>query len=345
MSDIKFEILKKLDNSFVEKWQSVWDNQSGAHFFNSPDWFMVCLQSFGIKNYSVFVGYRNEQIKVILPMVEVKKFGIKFLASPGGKYLDKNSLLLADNNKQALWKIIEKTSKYANIYLAEVNSDVKEQSPKNIFFKEASVNPYISLDENPFRFLPKKQKRDLLRRIRKYKDFELKVYGVNLQEHLSTIFNIEKQSYKRKKGRHIFDNLTARKLYDQISKNSGKALVAILHFQDKPISHMFGLVYKNVFMAYHMAYLEEYKKLVPGKILLMFLLIKLKEEGFKMFDFSRGDSLLKQQFSQQKKIQYDIYVIRNRSVRLYINSILLIQESFKNVKKDIKLFYQKIKGG
>jgi hypothetical protein len=90
-----------------------------------------------------------------------------------------------------------------------------------------------------------------------------------------------------------------------------------------------------------MAYLEDYRKLVPGKVLLYFLLPELVERGFTLFDFSRGDSLLKRQFTQQKKIQYDIFISKKVIVNCYISCIFFINSVWLFAKKYIKILLNK----
>ena len=78
-----------------------------------------------VKDCFIFVGYRDGQIKIIWPAVKVKKFGVNFLGSPGGKYLDKNSLLFIDNDIEIIGALINKILENVNIYLAEIDGEIK----------------------------------------------------------------------------------------------------------------------------------------------------------------------------------------------------------------------------
>ena len=345
MSDIRIEVIKELNNNFVGKWHEVWENQQNIHFFNSPEWFISCLKTFNIKNYSIFVGYRNEQIKIIWPVVKMRKFGINVLGSPGGKYLDKSSLLFVDNDLEIIEALVEKILKNANIYLVEINKEIKNNIVDlgiTRLIWQASINPYISLDLEPFRFIKNKQRNEIRNKIKKHQNsFSFKLYVDNLDRYLETIFEIEKKSFKRKKGKHIFNKKIAKNLFSNIISKQGNVSISLLYFNNKPIAHMFGLICKKRFLGYHMAYLEGYRKLIPGKVLLYFLLLELVKRRFTLFDFSRGDSILKKQFTQQKKIQYDIFISKKVIVNFYISCIFFVNGIWLFAKKYIKILLNK----
>ena len=248
--------------------------------------------------------------------------------SPGQKYLDKNTLLLASNNLNVLKGLINKVLENNNLYMAEIDKNTKKHIEKfNItnLIKPASVNPFIVLKPDPLRFLKSKQKNELLNKIKK-NDISIKLYRRNLEKYLKLIFQIEQKSYKRKKNRHIFNRSVARKLFRNIIDKYSDTLVYFLYFNGKPIAHMMGFCYEKNFLEYHMAFLENFKKFTPGKILILLLLLDLQKKRFLLFDFSRGDSLLKQQFTQERKIQYDVYITKNRMADLYIFLLLTLEE-------------------
>lgn len=333
MSDIKIEVIKNINSEFIKEWSTVWKNQQGAHFFNSPEWFISCLESFSIKKYFIFVGYQAGNIKVIYPVVKIRKFGVSFLGSPGGKYLDKSSLLYVNNSSGVVKALLEKMLKDDNIYLAEVDGNTKNKitsSGITSLVRPISSNPFISLDSEPFRFLKNKQRNEIRNKVNRYQNnLSFRYYTDNVDTHVGSIFAIEEKSFKRKKGRHIFSKKIARDLYSNIARVQGCASIAILCFNSKPIAHMFGLIYKKKFQAYHMAYLEDFRKLIPGKVLLYFLLPKLVERGFVQFDFSRGDSLLKKQFTSQRNTQYEIFLSKKKSsISIFLVSFFPIRSGY-----------------
>jgi CelD/BcsL family acetyltransferase involved in cellulose biosynthesis len=340
MSETTFKTIKKLDNDFIREWHEFWDKQQNAHFFNSPEWFISCLTAFNAKNYFIFVVYQSKKIKLIWPTVKMKKFGISFLGSPGGEYLDKNSLLFDNDDPTIIGALIEKILKDANIYMTEVDEKTKcniARTSTTKLIRQSSINPYISLDLEPFRFIKNKQKNEIKNKIKRYQgNLSFKLCEDNLRKHLATIFDIEHASIKAKNGKNIFSKKIARDLFNHISNGQNDALIALLFFNNKPIAHMFGLISKRSFIAYHMAYLKDYKNLIPGKILLYFLLPLLKEKDFTLFDFSRGESILKKQFAQQKKTQYEIFISDNTIINFYISCVFFINNAWLSTKKCIK---------
>ncbi len=341
MSGVKFRLIKEINNDFIRNWKNAWEGQGNSHFFNSPEWFIACLNSFNFKEYFIFVGTQDRKIKVILPLIRVKKFGINFFVSPGGKYLDKSTIFFVDDiNPIVIGALIEKTLEYGNIYLAEADKRIRNiitDLQVNRFVRQSSINPYISLDFNPFRFMKNKSKNEIKNKIKKYADYSFKICTDFFDKHIKTVFYIENNSFKRKRGRNIFDDKIARRLFLNIIRNREHVLIFLLYFKNKPIAHMVGLVYQRIFLAYHMAYLENYRKLIPGKVLLYFLLPELKKQKFDLFDFSRGDNFLKRQFTQQKKVQYDVFLPRKKMISLYLSFIFFIKDFWLLIKRNVKL--------
>lgn len=312
MNKIETKIYKNINKIFLNDWQILWNDSDCGHFFNSPKWFQICLETFKPKQYFIFATYQNGELKAVLPLTKSKKFGITVLCSLGGKHLEKSSIFIADDNAQILSSMISKIEKKGNLFLSEVGEELAvgiEKIKPNVLNSTISINPYIGLYADPRRYLSKKQARQFNNLFNKY-DSRLKHghYKKNLKRYLNTVFNVELKSTKKLKGKDIFSDEIARKLYKNIIKIAPEhVIVDVLYFGNTPVVTMFGLNYKNKYLAFHTSYRLDYRKLNPGKILLYKMINKLHKEKFNFFDFSRGGHMLKREFTPNFKLQYDVY--------------------------------------
>lgn len=341
----KVQLVKSLDYDIKSKWNDLWLKSDYSHFFNSLEWFKICIKTFSITDFYLFLYISGAgDLKGLLPLVKSQKFGIKVLISPGERYLDKSTLLIAKPEKVIISELIKAASKYGNLYLPELPEALMLDEFKGLLTETSSINPYINLLLDPLVHISNKQRNSIINKIETNKN-NLK-FNFNMRpnrELMKTIFKLESKSFKKKKGHHIFNNKEAIDLFRNIVDYSpSNSSVNLLYFKNKPIAHMFGLIVGEGFMAYHMAYLEKYRKLVPGKILLFFLLPLLQKTNFKVFDFSRGESVLKSQFTSDYAVQYDLYYTINKIVKLYWITILLIKKLRVKLKLYLKVkFFRK----
>jgi hypothetical protein len=157
------------------------------------------------------------------------------------------------------------------------------------------------------------------------------------------MFWIESQSPKPAQKRAIFHQSEARDLFSNISETYPLSRLYFLNLGRKPIAFLYGVLNreKTEFMAYNMAYLEDFRNYSPGVMLLFLLIDDLKDEGIKILDFSRGLNTLKSQFTSLSKEQYFLYIPKSP---LFLPLILLAiktNQAIRYYKRHIKEKYFK----
>ena len=300
-----------------------------AHFFNTPAWFISCLNTYDINEYYIFVAYQGHELVGILPLVKEKKFGIDVFVSPGRRYLEKSTILVIDNNYQILNKLINEVGKHGNIYLTELSEEITHMLSKDQeegLLTLSSINPYILLKDNPFGSLSEKQKKRITGKIRKnLGNFKFVHIRNNLGFHLQTVFDLETRSSKKLANKDSFSDAKIRKLFTSLI-NYAKDYISIdfILYKNLPIVSSLGFIFKDRYLAYYTCYDSNFRDYFPGKILTYFMLTKLSEERMEVFDFSRGHNSFKNDFTKNWEFQYDFYFSKNPLIILWwegINSL------------------------
>ncbi len=326
MNKLETKIITKIDKEFLLAWYKLWRESNYAHFFNTPEWFIACLETEKISDYKIFACYKGGNLCALYPVAVSLKFGVKVLSSPTKKFSEKSTLLVKDYDPKVVWAIFDAITKNANVYLHELEDKVVslllEENPK-ILASVSSINPYINVKTDSFRFLSKKQKSKVVNKVKKnLPNLSYVQHRDNLTKYLAVIFDIEAKSYKKLKKKDIFSDSKARSLYKNIVKYASKYVsIDIVYYNNKPVVYSFGFIYKNTYLAFHTAYLASARHLSPGKILLYFLLNNLRERNFELFDFARGHNILKKEFTPYYHLQYDLYYSRNYLIRAWWNLI------------------------
>lgn|GEM_PF-5646154 len=309
-------------------WCDFWNNSESRHLFNHPVWFEICTKVFKYKDLSIIKNCDNNKINMILP-VSIKN---KKLISIGEKYLDKSNILV-DKEADGLNEFLIKNG--YTLYLEEVDEKLINFFPFKRIIYESSLNPQTDLNVE-MKVKPKELR--YLNNIYK-KNPMIKfhtIYGKECFDYIDVMFEIEKQSNKPQKKKALFNNVIAQELFKQIAKTEF-AILTIMYYDNIPVAHMFGLNnFNGIYSAYHMAYKSQYKNLQPGKLVILNLFDILKLNGFKIFDFSRGDSALKRHFSTSVVKNYNIILNPKTLDYLKFNITKIIQKPKPFFKKIIK---------
>jgi hypothetical protein len=322
MKKYKVIVYKNLGKGLIDSWKCLWLRSKYANFFNSYEFHIVCKKNFLNDNYEIFCLEKNGEVVAILPLIKGRVFGFPCYVNPGGRFIEKSPFLVKDNNKDDLKILIDFVLKKGNIRLSEVPQDIAENLRTG--FKESlisiiSVNPFINLRDKNYLGLNKKNLSKLENRIRRNrKSLEhLHIRGDG-EKQLKRVIDLEDESHKSMKGKQIFDDKTSRLFYKnliQISKD--KTVFDFLTYDRKIFVSAVGILCKDTYYAYHTSYLRGFKYLMPGKTLTYFMLNQLKKEGVGVFDFVRGYSNFKKDFTSNYSIQYDFYLSRNFSINIW----------------------------
>jgi CelD/BcsL family acetyltransferase involved in cellulose biosynthesis len=312
-------VVTALTDSFLDEWEDLWRSSEQGHFFNSPSWFLACHDAKLCSNYQIYIQRCGNKLEAVLPLVPEKKYGMTTLMCPGGKFLDKSSLLLADPSV-SLSTLYKKLNQVQQFSLDELTKEQCERFhvDSKVTVKESSSNPYIVLTDDPFVDVSKKQKSKICNKIKKnephlqYRSFQ------NDEKALELVFGLEKKSYKSIKGKATFMTPVCREfLRDIASRNKQNVRIDVLFYDGVPCICGVGFCYKKTYHAFYTSHDVTYRWLSPGKLLLYYLLRQLKDEGVEVFDFSRGKNTLKDEFTKKAYKQYTLSYSQNYLTTLW----------------------------
>ncbi len=332
MNNLEVQIIKKIDKDFLKKWYKIWKNAYNRQFYNSPEWFISALKVFEAKDYLVFTVSKDSEVKLILPLIGKKFLGRKIYMSPGEKFLDKTTILLKDKDFDVLKAVFKKLANFGNFYLSEVDDWVKEEFEETRIGGKTFISSesfYLPLEE-AFEFLSKKQKSKIKNKYIKNKKrlTFLRLRGEKIINRIDDILKIDYLSSKREKSRETFSDKNSIRLLEIISKHSkeSKPDLSILYFDRFPVVFSFGVISDGVYHAKYTSFVKKFAFLSPGKLLLYMLLPKLRAEGVKIFDFSRGDSTLKKEFTPYFEKYYDIFYSKDKFLALLLPNLILLKD-------------------
>ena len=325
---IEVNIIRKLDREFIKEWSILVNQTENAHFFNTPAWFVSCLDAYNIYEYFIFAAYKGYVLVGVLPLVKEKKFGMDVYTTPGKRYLEKSSILVKSNSPYILNKLISEVLEYGNIYLTEVSEEIAESlsiNKKKGLLTLSSINPYIRLNENPLGTLADKQIKRIKGKINNnFENLRFGHFRNNLGTHLQSVFELEGRSSKKLAGKDSFADLKIRELFiSLINYAKGFVVIDFVYHKSSPIVSSFGFVFKDRYLAYHTSFDNNFRSFIPGKLITFNMLTKLYEEGFSLFDFSRGHNEFKNDFTKNYVFQYDFYYSKNPLIRIWWESIHL----------------------
>ncbi|OGM22430.1 hypothetical protein A2863_03825 [Candidatus Woesebacteria bacterium RIFCSPHIGHO2_01_FULL_38_9b] len=343
MKNQKVKLYNKLDKDLITQWKLLWNHSEFAHPFNSLEWFKVCLEVFKIGKFFIFTLERQKEVEAIFPLVSISHYGVRVFASPGGKYLDKSTLLVKKRGNKTVSILFDTLSRYGNLYLAELDEymlDPIVKNSDNFFALRSGVTPYIVINPNPLRFLSKKQKSKILNRYKRFEN-DLKYEHDSKKPH--TVINLDLISSKAQKGKATFSDKYSQLLLKKCKKLMPENfLIHLLSYKNNPIIYAAGFVWKKNYLGVWTAYHPDFKHLLPGKILLYKLLNKLQSDGVENFWFGRGDSTLKKEFTPYKDQQYDLYFTKNKFIKYWWKSLYYLKK-FVLEHENYYAFYLRLK--
>lgn len=334
----------RADNVLQEEWLNLWERSPMANPFNSPMWFRATTKTYNYKK-QLIVTVRNEGALVaIFPLVENKRFGISGYMFPGNEHIDMSSLLIADHDREVLRMIVTYLARTETFYLQEVSEETKEaltNSTHALVIEEASRSPYFSLGTNPFRYMPDKELYKLNRKAKRYEhDLDFHSFWGDTGG-LLYAFEIDSRSTKSKTGKSLFNKELNRELYLNLAQEFKEMFhIDVLFYKEIPMVYSVGFIHKKTYYAVNTAFDLNLKHIIPGKMILHYLINKLSHEDIALFYFSRGTSELKKQFTPHTYPQYDVYYSKQlykqvawSSLNKLANAIINSKPLYKAYKK------------
>lgn len=327
---IKLEIYYEVEPDLKDRWLRLWNENRDAHPFNHPEWFTVASQKHKSSERVVVVASRNGEDLIFLC---AEAFGRK-LALLGSPYLDKGSILAVPNMSKSDWKeVIESL-------LVEHNQITFQETPQSlvdslqvasrkawVMSKLSSLSPFFEV-EHPH--INGKRRHEIRRYTRKL-DKEHGPLAIDFKpltiQLLDVMADIESRSTKPDKGRAEF----AKQNYFDLMKGviqryDGMCWLGLMSLSGNPVAHYAGIVYNNKMLGLHMAFDRRFTRYSPGSVLIFNLLPMLMKQHIDMFEFGRGQSVVKSRFSgEQMERQETIYFFKKnvRGTAVMLKTMLL----------------------
>ena len=298
----RVELKKSLTENDYEEWEHLWSESDNPKLYNSTYWFKACCKTFRGKYFAAYI-YKDEVLKSIIPL---KSLWNMIYISPGGRYLDKSSNLFCDTDEDGLKYLINEYFKTKCFVFNEVPDNELIYYGHSDYLRINSVNPYSRIDTG-LTSISKRTRKKLDKILAENEgSFSLASYCDDIKENIHTVFEIEQSSNKIERKRALFSDELIRRFFIDISGYPGTRLF-VLNYNGIPIAHTLDFINGNILTGCHTAYLEEYKSLMPGKMLTYFVMDYCKDNGIEIYDFSRGECDKKSQFAKEKSNNYCLY--------------------------------------
>lgn len=113
-------------------------------------------------------------------------------------------------------------------------------------------------------------------------------------------------------------------------------LLTVLEINGEIAAYLYGFIFDGTYHAYNMAFLPEYYRLSPGKLIMQETIDESIRRGLKEFDFLRGNSYIKSKWSKTARSQVHLTLFRKDYIN-YFHSFLIF-----NVRPYVKLILHKI---
>lgn len=229
----------------------------------------------------------------------------------------------------------------------EVLAQLRERRSVNYENIIQTTNPFIALskEENLFIADLKKNKKsaaklaDIIRRRKKLeKEHEMSIHTENnySEEAFDNFVNLHQKLWESRKLPGVF----RRSSFLQFHKNIAKIFaendwlqLSFLLVKGKPIASLYGFQYKDKFYYYQSGFDPEWKNYGVGKILIYHTICEAIKSGLNEYDFLRGDTDYKFDFTDKFRHTKKILISRNTyKANLYFAKKKIISRS-KNIFK------------
>ena len=323
MSKLEIKIYNKLDKKVLRKWKNLWNKSKYSHIFNSPAWFTAYCTAYDISDYKIVVLSVNGEVKAILPLVKLRKYGIKVYTNPASFFSDKACILLDKKDAQHTRLILKKASTCGNVCLPEIEESLVKnlKLSSGIMFRPSSVNLTIPLNPDPLANLSNKQKNKIKNKYKRLASvLTFKEHKKADESILQKVFSINERSYKKlvKGYKDPFANDKDKLFFKLLNEKApNNVVINFMCYKDTPIFYEIGFITQKVYYASQTAYLSEARSFMPGKLYLYWWLKKLQKNGLEIFDFGRGENVLKNEFANKSSEHIDLYFSNSYLTRLW----------------------------
>lgn len=336
MKKYTISYLTDIDEKDITMWNLLWQKSPFGHYFNSYIWFLTCKEVFSEFFYEVVFIKEGERLVAVLPLVKKERLGLGYVTNPGEKYIDRSALLTDKADFGMINFLIKELSIKGSFILPEITEEFEKifKKNKNVTVEKSGTNLRLPFGDNPIRFLDKKQRKKIEKILRIYgKDLRIEMKRGSISA-LKKAISIDMKSYREKKNIGTFRNEIDKKFFLTLVKLNRDAVgINILYFKKKPIAYEVGIRSKKIYSGLNKSFDNNYRHLIPGKVIAFLLFMRLYEEGIEEFDFCRGEDMLKKSFTREFRIQYNAYFIKNPLKKAVFTTLFKAKHALINNSK------------
>jgi len=303
----------------TEEWYKLLHRCGIVPLYLSPAWVYNWFKFFG-KDCTPFIitGSIENRLIFVLPL-SLRKFLIPyfrilhFVGYPGSDHLGfiADSEYKEEVTKKLLAFLEEHRSKWDVCDLAEIPESIFDHlflsdpnicgSLKKFRVIDGSQCPYLKIDSNWEEFYRKRKKRKFrynIERARKQLEglgaveFKTLKTGEDIEHYLPQIFEIHRRRWEGYYTGSKFSTPSGEEFYTKVAKEyqaRGWLDIALLLLNGQAIAYSYSFIWRGEYFYYNPAHDPKFSKYSPGTLLLIYILERSFNLGFKRFDFGRGE--------------------------------------------------------
>ncbi len=334
MDRYSIRLVQDMENflSLRGSWNSLLDRSVNKSLFLCWEWLFSWWQAFAQPDYKlcILLVEQNGILVAIAPFVvrRIKWYGLSrlVLGFIGEGAADRSDVISESTDPglfTALFDYIQNDIEWDIFYVREVS----ESSPffawlqtkhTPLYMEPDSSCPYLpyapgmnrEVFEQSLSYKMRSELRNVRNRLRSCGTVSFDhVHLKNYQDPIvAKICSVERHSLKAEMNVPlVFGDQRASLVQRNLIEMDCKAIrpmLTTLSMNGEIIAYLYGIVYDGAYHAYNMAFLPEYARLSPGKIVMHEAIVNGIENGYREFDFLRGSSYLKSRWTNRERKQY-----------------------------------------
>jgi len=265
----------------------------------------------GLPQY-IIVAYDNDRVMGIMPcyMKVTKRLGFvrKEIGLIYELYLGRSGFIVREQSLTILESLLDavfnRIKGWDIFHITTVNGGPSNKLIKNVIdngyccadIYSHTVVPYIKLPSSWDEYLSSR-KRAFRKGIKKYSkklisEGEVEIKAINNEDDvdyfLNAMFSIERKSWKEASG----TSLTKKPLQEEfhrvftsVAAHAGLLKAYLLTLNGLPIAYHYNVLYGEIIYDFKSSYIDDFKKLAPGKVLRSMILEQFINEGIQIMDF------------------------------------------------------------
>jgi FemAB-related protein (PEP-CTERM system-associated) len=295
-----------------QRWDHyVMDSDLGS-VFHTTSWLKLIQSSFTHRPFHLVAETPTGKISGVLPLFLVRSriFGRIMTSTPQAAY----GGILADNDSVSI-KLFSEAKKLAqekNVRFLELRN-LHASETLSLITKDLYVTFKQELADDPeknFSSIPRKTRAECRQGIKNGLEFKVNEIGVD------DFYKVYSRSV-RDLGTPVFSK---RLFANGLQEFGDKCKIISVHWQDKLVSSVWTLFYKDEILPYYGGAIREYNRLGVNNFMYWMLIKYGCENGYRVFDFGRskkgtGSFNFKKRWGMDMKdLPYQYYLVRQKSL-------------------------------